>query len=405
MKRLQLLRWSGTVLSPRTRPSCCLQIQQSLRNAPHRNAATAAAVAEVPTMDEVPHPSPPIDRSKYRTLPSPPPSTFHQSARLAALHARLHLPSRLPLETLGRCLVDPTADRHSSYNSSSLSLLGGDVLGYHTSELILCSYPRLPTAVIFAAMQAYAGKTTLVALTKEWGVEIAATPGGEVDPGLLQYKRRKPGNSEAEEGTGVLAKNAEQNRHEKIHYPWRKGITSFTTSNSYFGSRDSSSMLEKEAEDMFEQGIRHEQACFNFVRAVFGAVYLHCGRLAAKNFFNAHIASRKLDISKLFEFKQPTRDLSRLCAREGFESPVARILSETGRHSRTPVFVVGVFSGTEKLGEGTGASLKEARTRGAVNALEGWYLYSPVEFRVPSDVEGGGKEWKPVLIDGGEVIV
>ena len=69
------------------------------------------------------------------------------------------------------------------------------------------------------------------------------------------------------------------------------------------------------------------------------------------------------------------------------------------------MFVVGVFSGREKLGEASGASLDEARFRAAIAALKGWYLYSPVEVRVPSDVEGGGKEWSPVLVDGGEVIV
>ena len=252
-------------------------------------------------------------------------------------------------------------------------------------------------------MRAYVGKAPLTALTKEWGIEIAATPGGEVDPGLLQYKRKKPGNAEAEEGTGLLAKDAEQERKEKLRKPWRRGITSFTISDSYFGAEGGTQ--EQEALESLKLGIKHETACYNFVRAVFGAVYIHCGRLAAKNFFNAHIASRKLDVSKLFEFKSPTRDLSRLCAREGFEGPVARILSETGRTTIAPVFVVGVFSGKEKLGEGTGASLEEARIRGAINALKGWYLYSPLEVRVPSDVEGGGKEWKPVLIDGGEVIV
>ena len=200
-------------------------------------------------------------------------------------------------------------------------------------------------------------------------------------------------------------KDAEQDRQEKMRKPWRRGITSFTTADSYLGEQEAGLTAEQEAESAFEDGIQHEVACRNFIRAVFGGVYLHSGRMAAKNFFNAHIASRKLDVSTLFEFKQPTRDLSRLCAREGFEPPVARILSETGRHSRAPVFVVGVFSGKEKLGEGTGASLHAARLRGAINALKGWYLYSPLEVRVPSDVEGGGKEWKPVLIDGGEVTV
>ena len=109
----------------------------------------------------------------------------------------------------------------------------------------------------------------------------------------------------------------------------------------------------------------------------------------------------------MFEFRQPTRDLSRLCAREDFVAPVARILSETGRRSRTPVFVVGVFSGREKLGEGSGGSLHEARFRAAVAALKSWYLYSPMKVRVPSEMEGApdNVEWQPLLVDGGEVIV
>lgn len=106
----------------------------------------------------------------------------------------------------------------------------------------------------------------------------------------------------------------------------------------------------------------------------------------------------------MFDFKQPTRDLANLCRREDLEPPVARILSETGRKSRHPVFNVGVFSGREKLGEAEGSSLNEARTRAAVRALKGWYLYSPVEVKTMSEVEDKGEEWKGVMVDGGEIV-
>ena len=111
-------------------------------------------------------------------------------------------------------------------------------------------------------------------------------------------------------------------------------------------------------------------------------------------------------MASLFQFKHPTRDLSRLCAREGFQAPIARVISETGRRSRHPVFIVGVFSGNDKLGEGAGASLDEARIRASVAALKGWYLYSPLEFRLPSEIEEpGAKEWTPVLVDSGDIVV
>lgn len=40
-----------------------------------------------------------------------------------------------------------------------------------------------------------------------------------------------------------------------------------------------------------------------------------------------------------------------------------RLLKETGRFSNSPVFVVGIYSGQDKLGEGFGSSLKMAEYR------------------------------------------
>ena len=142
------------------------------------------------------------------------------------------------------------------------------------------------------------------------------------------------------------------------------------------------------------------------VCAVVGAVYAHCGREAVKTFIRDHVLSRQLDFESLFRFKLPTKELASLCARENFEPPVARMLSETGRLSRTPVFVVGIFSGTDKLGEGSAGNPDLARTKEAVNALKAWYLYSPgPHVRVPSDMlVEGAKAWDPVYIDIGEVL-
>jgi large subunit ribosomal protein L44 len=50
------------------------------------------------------------------------------------------------------------------------------------------------------------------------------------------------------------------------------------------------------------------------------------------------------------------------------------LLKETGRLSISPVFVVGVYSGADKLGEGFGSSLKMAEFRAAEDALLRLYL-------------------------------
>ena len=443
MKALRLIRWSGGVLSPRTRPCCCRCQNQYRTPLPLkflRPQSTAAVPSEEPPevendlqtyLDPKPLSSQePVDdalrnassrgitESILRSLPSPPPSRAHKSARLSALHARLMLPPRLPLETLARCLVDPSADINPNFNNSSLSILGYDLLGLYTSEAVLCRYPRLPTDVLFAAMWGYCGPKTLASIAREWGVEIAAAPGGEVDPGYLQCKRVEAGNASVN-GTGTQVKELAQTTEDPNRKPtyaergWHRGVSSKTIKDNYFGDEDRATeldyaeLLEPRQKDQplkQEDGVSLEAASTNFVRALFGAVYLHAGKKAAYNFFKAHILSRHLDVSKIFVFRQPTRDLSRLCAREGFESPVARILSETGRKSRSPVFVVGVFAGKDLLGEGAGSSLDEARARAAIGALKGWYLYSPLEIRVPSQAERG-REWEPLLIAGGEVVV
>jgi dsRNA-specific ribonuclease len=335
---------------------------------------------------------------------SPDPERALSSPKLAALHARLQLPSKLPLQTLARTLVHESADPDPRFNNTSLRDLGHKLLGSYAAEHLICRYPRLPLAVLFAAMWAFVGSRALTMTSREWGLEVAAEPGVEVDPGLLQFRRLKPG----EKLIGEFENGAIPRPNER--QGWRRGMSSRIVYDDEFGDHPSS--REKTASESPEEGTPAPQAVSlsaasaSFVRALFGALYLHAGRQSAVSFFRMHILPRHLPLHQLFSFTQPTRDLSRLCAREGFEPPVARLISETGRRSRTPVFVVGVYSGDDKLGEGSGGSLDEARTKAAAAALRAWYLYSPGDARVPSDMEDEtAGTWKPVMIDKGEVVV
>jgi dsRNA-specific ribonuclease len=324
-------------------------------------------------------------------MPSPHPNAAQSSTKLHALRSRLSLPPRFPLPALARTLVHPSADSDPQFNNASLSILGRQLLGYYTSEYLLCTYPRLPMPVVFAAVEAYIGPKALATIASEWGIEAAAEPGGEVDPGLLQFRRIKSGEGLPE----ALRRQA----------PWKWNVTTThkITKTDEFGSDNA----PPSPHALVNSPVPMEEAAQSFVRALIGALHVHLGSPLVKRFFRDHFLSRHLDVSTLFDFRTPTRDLSRLCAREGFESPVARLISETGRLSRHPVFVVGVYSGKDKLGEGAGSSLDEARTRAAAAALKAWYLYRPVEVTVPSSMEGelDTSKWRPNLIDCGEVIV
>ncbi|ERS95950.1 hypothetical protein HMPREF1624_07485 [Sporothrix schenckii ATCC 58251] len=363
------------------------------------------------------------DAATAPAYPSPLPARARQSAKLAALHARLGLSQRLPLETLARALVDASADPSPRFNNSNLAYLGTTLMHYHVSEWLLVKYPRLPMVILYGALKAFAGPQALADIARQWGIEQAAAPGAEVDPGLLQYSlladRHVVGR------WGYERKEAQNVKK----YKWRHGISSRVVLDDDFGDMvqrgpadasvdgdvvpadvpadyDASAATLGGSMDPATKTRLADDAHANAVRAVVGAVYAHGGRETVRSFVRAHVLSRQLHLERLFRFKLPTRELTYLCARENFEPPVARLESETGRLSRTPVFVVGIYSGADKLGEGAGASLDQARQKAAMNALKAWYLYSPGEnVRVPSDtLLEGALPWEPAYIDIGEIL-
>ncbi|KAI0813921.1 ribonuclease III [Xylaria sp. FL0064] len=343
--------------------------------------------------------------SPRRSLPSPHPDRALRSAKLAALHARLSLSSKIPHQVLARALVDPSADAHPRFNNANLAFVGASLLQYHTSEWLITRYPRLPMSILFAAMKGYGGEPALYRIARAWGVESAAAPGEEVDPGYLQFANDKP--TVAMHRWGYARAEAK----EIAKYKWRRGLSSRVMYDDPFGDMVPKETAAPEASDaqnnMKDILVRdpEQNAHANFVRAVIGAIYLNCGSETAKMFIKSHVLSRQLDLSNLFQFRLPQLELIRLCARENFDEPVARLLSETGRASRTPVYVVGIYSGYDMLGEAAGASLEAAKVAACINALKSWYLYSPGEVGLPSDtLAEDAAPWKPAYVDMGEII-
>ncbi|CAO0802501.1 unnamed protein product [Mucor circinelloides] len=100
--------------------------------------------------------------------------------------------------------------------------------------------------------------------------------------------------------------------------------------------------------------------CMN---ALVGAIYQEQGQDAAKKFIHDFVLSRDFDVRPTIKVQEPKRHLSILMKQLNKQPAVSRLLSETGRHSSAPVFIVGVFSGENKLGEGFGSSLKMAEFR------------------------------------------
>jgi large subunit ribosomal protein L44 len=122
---------------------------------------------------------------------------------------------------------------------------------------------------------------------------------------------------------------------------------------------------------------------------------------AARTFVHSYFLTRHVDIPGMLNFRNPKHvlgvEMRRLGLSGGIESRFVacvffklittsgerltaldiscRLLAESGRHSISPVFSVGLFlpSGL-KLAEGTGSSLKMAEHRASINALSSIYL-------------------------------
>ncbi|CAM1511156.1 Fc.00g086690.m01.CDS01 [Cosmosporella sp. VM-42] len=388
MKRLRLERWGGQLLQARSGAAAGLATRKPFVNSiPGRYASSAVATNDF--VDEIP-----VENTR-NPLPSPPPQRAAQSAKLAALHARLSLSKKIPLETLARALINASADKNPNFNNSNLAFLGSTFINYHVLEYLVCKYPRLPMAILYEALRAFSGQQSLHQIARRWGVESAAAPGEEVDPGLLQWKAEAT--PEVQTRWGYVRAEAEFT----WKYEARRGMSSRIVLDDDFGDT-----LAKPKNGELDYNHFQDVAYSSFVQAVVGAIYTHCGREAARDFVKSHVLSRQVPVDTMFEFQLPTRELALLCAREGFQAPVARLESETGRASRTPVYIVGIYSGKEKLGEGVGPSLDVARWKASMAALKAWYLYSPGnKVRVPSDMlEEGAKPWKAPHIDIGEVI-
>lgn len=119
----------------------------------------------------------------------------------------------------------------------------------------------------------------------------------------------------------------------------------------------------------------HSDALASIPRALTALVYKKRSLLTARKFVHAFFFSREVDLRSMLKFYDPKKALQDTIFKFGRERPVSRMLSETGRYSNSPVFVVGIYSGADKLGEGFGSSLKMAEFRVRPHATP---LYYPI---------------------------
>ncbi|KAF8892094.1 ribonuclease III domain-containing protein [Infundibulicybe gibba] len=118
----------------------------------------------------------------------------------------------------------------------------------------------------------------------------------------------------------------------------------------------------------------HSEALSSIPRAITALIYQKRSLLSARQFVHSFFLGREIDLRGMIKFRDPKKALLEMVAKFDRERPQSRLLKETGRFSNSPVFVVGIFSGSDQLGEGFGSSLKMAEFRAAEDALHRVYL-------------------------------
>ncbi|UZJ57444.1 hypothetical protein CBS101457_006764 [Exobasidium rhododendri] len=210
-----------------------------------------------------------------------------------------------------------------SLSNEALSALGNSLLGLVAAEHLHLRYPNLPTRVLKAALSAYVGPNTLADVAAELG--IAAK-------GIVRWDRQ--------------ARKADED-----------------------GPKGRPLLVQRQKEKLLSRDV-HVEA----MRGIVAVIFQEQGLPAARVFVETHFLSRMIPLLDLLKFNNPKRTLSDLCQKVDRERPQSRMIAETGRLSINPIFVVGVYSGTEKLGEGTGSAIRMAEYRAAEDALRRFYL-------------------------------
>lgn len=126
-------------------------------------------------------------------------------------------------------------------------------------------------------------------------------------------------------------------------------------------------LLSKGEEE--SRGRENDSILANSFEAFLGALYMDQGIEAVKELLLMTIIPHIEEYVAKKEFKDPKSILQENVQAKKQSSPVYKVLKEEGpAHAKQ--FTIGVFIGTQKMGEGTGHSKQEAEEKAAKQALK-----------------------------------
>ncbi|CAH1760945.1 9015_t:CDS:2 [Entrophospora sp. SA101] len=227
---------------------------------------------------------------------------------------------------------------HESYedenfpSNSKLAILGNNSLGLYVTEYFHTKYPLVPLQYLQKIISLYCGVDTLATFGQEVGLQH-----------VVRFKK--------------------------------------TTQEEIYNLDQSDKAYLEKKKSWMKTSLR--LTVTNSLKAIIGALYLDKGPDSARKFIHDYLLTRDINVLDIYDVKEPKRELSALMKKLKRESPISRLISETGRKSNAPVFIIGVYSGIDKIGEGFGS-----------NALEKYYFQEIKDFTLPSTINTSHEEKK-----------
>lgn len=209
---------------------------------------------------------------------------------------------------------------HKSYTaredtSERYKVMGKAALSYFVTEAVMCQYPNMPAGACNSMVQSLTGRPACASIGKQLGITL-----------VMRWKN-------------IIEK------------------------------KDSEMLMKRKArkDERVASDLGEAAAVGSVVESLIGALHQEAGAAVARNFIKAHFLSRSVDVEAhvdlYLKLREPRLLLWRICKTKGLAPPVARLMKETGRLSASPIFIVGMYSGILKVGEGYGSSTKMAETK------------------------------------------
>lgn len=262
-----------------------------------------------------------------------------------------------PIE-LRECLAHPSlpkTEKGDVTRFEELNTKGIQILEVLAKDYIRARWPKLPNDGMELAFKIYTSPGNICTIAKSVGMDYAVIEFGGIPsitrPTLQAYISK--GNKISENPDESIEPHARGENKERA-----PGLDAMPSPSEVYSK---------------------------IFRAILAMIFEKQGVLVTRSFLDRFLFSATFNTDLLIRPQNPMLRLVHVLRRMKMSGVDYRLLHESGRLSNDSIYVVGVYSGLDKLAEANGPSLLVAQERAAVEALRKIYLVESSKLKRSTD--------------------